>query len=55
MRLLAGAMQGIRNPRAHEHTWVDDRDTAIELLTLASHLYKRCESASRCQPVTPSP
>lgn len=43
--LYAGAMLGIRNPRAHEHTLEDDHQVALELLTLASHLMGKLDAA----------
>lgn len=47
MDIYAGAMTGIRNPRAHEHGLEDDSDVALELLTLANHLMRRLDGASR--------
>ena len=40
MELFAGAMAGIRNPRAHEHNLVDPPGVALELLVLANHLMR---------------
>lgn len=40
MQIFAGAMTGIRNPRAHEHAFDDDPTTALELLGLANHLMR---------------
>jgi uncharacterized protein (TIGR02391 family) len=41
MEIFAGAMAGIRNPRAHEHDLVDSPDVALELLVIANHLMRR--------------
>ena len=38
MFLLAGAMTGIRNPRAHEHDHEDSPEEALEMLVLVNHL-----------------
>ena len=43
--ILGGVMAGVRNPRAHQHDYGDDQDTALELLTLANHLIKRIDAA----------
>ena len=40
MDLFAGAMTGIRNPRAHEHL-EDDPDVALEMIVLANHLLRK--------------
>lgn len=40
MRIFAGCMKGIRNPRAHAHNYPDDPKTALELLTFANHLFR---------------
>ena len=47
MDLYAGAMTGIRNPRAHEHQLVDQPETAVELLVLANHLMRKLQIARR--------
>ena len=47
MELFAGAMMGIRNPRAHEPRLHDDPETALELLTFANHLMRRLEKSTR--------
>ena len=47
MDLYAGAMTGIRNPRAHEHDMEDDPQMALELLVLANHLIRRLKSATK--------
>lgn len=36
--ILAGCMIGIRNPRAHEHRYLDEPHAALEMLALANHL-----------------
>ncbi len=38
MDLFAGVMMAVRNPRAHDHEWHDDAETALQLLHLAHHL-----------------
>ena len=45
--LFAGAMTGIRNPRAHEHELKDDPKVALELLALANHLMGKLGAATR--------
>lgn len=45
--LLRGAVLGIRNPRAHDHLLTDERDEALEMLTLANHLFNVVTSATR--------
>ena len=47
MDLYAGAMAGIRNPRAHEHDLQDHPRVALELLTLANHLMRKLHQATR--------
>jgi uncharacterized protein (TIGR02391 family) len=37
-QIFSGVMTGIRNPRAHEHGFIDDPLTALELLGLGNHL-----------------
>ena len=39
--LFAGAVLAIRNPRGHEHSLVDDPDTCLDHLALASMLLRR--------------
>lgn len=43
--IFAGGMQGIRNPRAHEVTIVDDPDICLDHLSLVSMLLRRLEQA----------
>jgi uncharacterized protein (TIGR02391 family) len=45
--ILAGAMIGIRNPRAHEHTLRDEADVALEMLVLANHLMRAVRRSTR--------
>ena len=47
MDLYAGAMAGIRNPRAHEHDQQDHPRVALELLTFANHLMRKLHQATR--------
>ncbi|MBI4200388.1 MAG: TIGR02391 family protein [Chloroflexi bacterium] len=47
MELYAGAMTGIRNPRAHEHQLEDTPEAALEMLTIANHLFRKLESSRR--------
>ena len=43
--MFAGSMQGIRNPRAHEPTIVDDPDICLDHLSFVSLLLRRLEQA----------
>ena len=45
--LFAGAMTGIRNPRAHEHELRDDPKVALEILAFANHLMNKLDAATR--------
>ena len=56
MYIFAGAMTGIRNPRAHEHELVDDPEVALEMLVMANHLVRKleCSSLSLTQEVPPT-
>ena len=45
MEMFGAVMTGIRNPRAHEHAYLDDPVTALELLGLANHLVRIARSA----------
>jgi uncharacterized protein (TIGR02391 family) len=47
MDLYAGAMTGIRNPRAHEDRLEDTPESALEMLTFANHLMRKLESSRR--------
>lgn len=50
MQLFAGAIAGIRNPRAHEPGHIDDRETCEDVLVVASHLAKKLDLAVRARP-----
>ena len=54
MDLFAGAMTGIRNPRAHEHSLADAGEVALELLVLANHLMRKLDGAVESQPQSPA-
>jgi len=43
--MFAGAMQGIRNPRAHDPAIVDDPDICLDHLSFVSLLLRRLEQA----------
>ncbi|HET8637619.1 MAG TPA: TIGR02391 family protein [Acidobacteriaceae bacterium] len=43
--IFAGAMAGIRNPRGHKSGLVDDTDTCLDHLVLASMLLRKLEEA----------
>lgn len=47
MQILSGAITGVRNPRAHEHRYLDDPRVALELLCLANHLSRVISRATR--------
>lgn len=47
MQLMAGIMMGIRNPRAHEHRYLDEPDAALELLVMVNHLVRVVSNSSR--------
>ena len=47
MEIFAGAMIGIRNPRAHEHDWEDTQERALQLLGLANHLIIRTRLSTK--------
>ena len=41
MEVFAGAMTGMRNPRAHSHNWIDGPKEALELLVIVNHLVRK--------------
>jgi uncharacterized protein (TIGR02391 family) len=45
-RLYSGAMLGIRNPTTHEFDWIDDAETALELLVFAQHLLRKAKRSA---------
>jgi uncharacterized protein (TIGR02391 family) len=45
MRICAGCMTGIRNPRAHENDPMDSRHSALQLLMFADHLVGKVQDA----------
>jgi uncharacterized protein (TIGR02391 family) len=47
MDIFAGCMTGIRNPRAHEHRYLDQPDRALEMLSLANHLITLVRSSRK--------
>jgi uncharacterized protein (TIGR02391 family) len=49
MMMLAGAMTGVRNPRAHEHLYLDDPRSALELMCFANHLARLIRGARRAR------
>ena len=46
MEMFSAAITGIRNPRAHEHAYLDDPVIALELLGLANHLVRMARLAA---------
>jgi len=47
--IFAGAMAGVRNPRAHEHDLRDQPEAALELLVMANHLLRAVGKAKRAR------
>lgn len=47
MQIFAGCMMGIRNPRAHEHRYLDEPHIALEMLTWANHLIRMVNKATK--------
>lgn len=47
MDLFAGAMIGIRNPRAHDHQIQDDPDVALEMIVFANHLMRMLDGSTK--------
>ncbi|MGD9934248.1 MAG: TIGR02391 family protein [Dehalococcoidia bacterium] len=46
MSILAGCMNGIRNPRAHEHQIVDSPRSALQILCFVDHLLQTVNEAT---------
>jgi uncharacterized protein (TIGR02391 family) len=49
MEIFAGCMTGIRNPRAHEHQYLDEPHVALEMLAWANHLMRLVRISKRCR------
>ena len=49
MEIFAGAMVGIRNPRAHEHELADQPEAALEMIVLANHLMRKLSNSTISQ------
>ncbi len=47
--IFAGAMLGIRNPRAHQHDLRDEAATALEMLVMANHLLRVLDGAVKAR------
>ncbi len=47
MQILQGTMTGIRNPRAHEHAYLDEPHNALEILALCNHVVRIVRRATR--------
>ena len=47
MELYAGAIGGVRNPRAHEHLLEDTPEDALELLGITNHLMRKLEKSTK--------
>jgi uncharacterized protein (TIGR02391 family) len=45
--ILQGTMIGVRNPRAHEHAYLDEPHNALEILALCNHVVRIIRSATR--------
>ena len=45
--IYGGVMAGIRNPRAHEHEYLDDALVALEMISLCQHLVRKLDEATR--------
>jgi hypothetical protein len=49
-------MLGIRNPTTHEFDWVDEPESALELIIFAQHLLRKAKVAELGQgKIKPSP
>lgn len=55
MQLYAGSMIGIRNPVTHEFKWVDEAETALELILFAQHLLRKAKVATSAAQAEASP
>ena len=49
MQILQGCMTGVRNPRAHEHRYLDDPRNALELLGICNHLTRMVHASTRAR------
>jgi len=47
MEIFSGCMTGIRNPRAHETDWPDDKQKALALLIWANYLIRRVKASTK--------
>ncbi|MFL5799325.1 MAG: TIGR02391 family protein [Actinomycetota bacterium] len=45
--ILQGTMIGVRNPRAHEHAYLDEPHNALEILALCNHVVRVIRKATR--------
>lgn len=54
MSLFAGAVSGIRNPRAHDHRLMDEPRDALALLTLCDHLFTVLDASIRARARRPA-
>lgn len=45
MDIYAGALTGIRNPRAHDHLLADTPENALQMIVLANHLMGKLDGA----------
>ena len=48
--IFAGAMMGVRNPTAHEFDWIDNAETALDLIVFAQHLVSKALKATSIEP-----
>jgi uncharacterized protein (TIGR02391 family) len=46
MEILSGCMTGIRNPRAHDHLWSDDPESALLLIKFADFLILKIRTSA---------
>jgi len=47
--MYVGMMCGIRNPRVHEHEYLDDAHIALEMIAFAQHLMHKLKSTRKCR------